>query len=52
MLFRSMFPDFTPKFAKRYVEMGVEVSKAAEAYAAEVRGGLFPGLGHCFGVKK
>ena len=48
----GMFPDFTPKFAKRYVEMGAAVSKAAEAYAAEVRDGVFPGLEHCFGVKK
>lgn len=48
----GMFPDFTPKFAKRYVEMGSQVSEAAAAYAKEVRSGEFPSLGHCFGVKK
>ena len=48
----GMFPDFTPKFAKRYAELGAEVSKAAEAYAAEVRSGEFPSMAHCFGVKK
>jgi 3-methyl-2-oxobutanoate hydroxymethyltransferase len=48
----GLFPDFTPKFAKRYVEMGKAVSDAAAAYAAEVRAGQFPALEHCFGVKK
>ena len=48
----GLFPDFSPKFAKRYVEMGALVSKAVEEYAAEVRSGKFPALEHCFGVKK
>ena len=48
----GMFPDFTPKFAKRYVEIGALVSAAAEAYAKEVRSGEFPSMAHCFGVKK
>lgn len=47
----GLFPDFTPRFAKRYVEMGALVSKAVEEYAADVRGGKFPALEHCFGVK-
>lgn len=48
----GLFPDFTPKFAKRYVEMGAAVSVAAAEYAKEVRTGAFPTLDHCFGVKK
>jgi 3-methyl-2-oxobutanoate hydroxymethyltransferase len=48
----GLFTDFTPKFAKRYADMGAEVSKAAAAYAKEVREGSFPTLEHCFGVKK
>ena len=48
----GMFPDFTPKFAKRYMDLGKAVSAAAEEYAAEVRAGTFPSLAHCFGVKK
>ncbi len=48
----GLFPDFTPKFAKRYVEVGEMVSQAAAAYASEVRAGKFPSLEHCFGVKK
>ena len=48
----GLFPDFTPKFAKRYVEMGAAVSEAVAAYASDVRAGKFPALEHCFGVKK
>jgi 3-methyl-2-oxobutanoate hydroxymethyltransferase len=48
----GLYADFTPKFAKRYAEVGKLVSEAAGAYAAEVRSGAFPSLEHCFGVKK
>ena len=48
----GLFPDFTPKFAKRYRDVGGMVSEAVAEYAAEVRGGVFPSLEHCFGVKK
>jgi 3-methyl-2-oxobutanoate hydroxymethyltransferase len=48
----GLFTDFTPKFAKRYADVGAEVSRAAAAYASEVRAGTFPTLEHCFGVKK
>ena len=48
----GLFPDFTPKFAKRYADVGLAVSAAAASYAAEVRAGVFPAMEHCFGVKK
>ena len=48
----GLFADFTPKFAKRYRDIGAMVSEVAGEYAAEVRGGTFPSLEHCFGVKK
>ena len=36
------FNDFTPRFVKRYAELGAEISKAAAAYAADVRARDFP----------
>jgi len=47
----GLFSTFTPKFAKRYAELGNQVSAAAERYAAEVRARVFPGPEHCFGAK-
>jgi 3-methyl-2-oxobutanoate hydroxymethyltransferase len=48
----GLFSDFTPKFVKRYANLGDEVSKAAGQYAAEVRNRTFPKDEHCFGVAK
>jgi 3-methyl-2-oxobutanoate hydroxymethyltransferase len=39
---------FTPKFLKTYANLAGDVRKAAEAYAAEVRGGKYPGAEHSF----
>jgi 3-methyl-2-oxobutanoate hydroxymethyltransferase len=46
----GLFSDFTPRFVKRYADIGVEFVAAAEAYAADVRSRSFPGPEHCFGV--
>jgi 3-methyl-2-oxobutanoate hydroxymethyltransferase len=46
------FADFTPKFVKRYADLGAAMSAAAGAYADDVRARRFPGLEHCFGVEK
>jgi 3-methyl-2-oxobutanoate hydroxymethyltransferase len=35
--------DFTPRHAKHYAELGEAVLAAVSAYAADVRGGCFPG---------
>jgi 3-methyl-2-oxobutanoate hydroxymethyltransferase len=32
--------------------VGAVIRAAVEQYAADVRAGTFPGLDHCFGVKK
>ncbi len=48
----GLFGDFSPKFVKRYADIGKLVSEAAGAYAKEVRAREFPALEHCFGVKK
>jgi len=39
---------FKPKFLKHYASLADEVKKAAAAYAAEVRGGKYPGGEHSF----
>ncbi|OSQ32723.1 3-methyl-2-oxobutanoate hydroxymethyltransferase [Thalassospira sp. MCCC 1A03138] len=48
----GLFSDFTPKFVKRYADLGDQVSKAVENYATEVRTRQFPTDDHCFGVTK
>ncbi|AQS51446.1 3-methyl-2-oxobutanoate hydroxymethyltransferase [Paenalcaligenes hominis] len=41
-----------PRFAKPYADVGAVIQEAAQRYADEVRNGQFPGLEHCFGVKR
>jgi 3-methyl-2-oxobutanoate hydroxymethyltransferase len=38
----------TPRFVKRYAEVGVEIRRALEAYAADVRSGAFPAEEHTY----
>lgn len=45
----GMFTDFTPKFVRRYAEIGDRITEAVTAYAADVRARRFPGPEHCFG---
>jgi len=40
--------DWTPRFAKRYAELGREVVRAAETYVQEVKTGVFPGEAQAF----
>lgn len=44
----GMFGDFTPKFVKRYANLGEQLGEAARQYAEEVRSGAFPASEHCF----
>ncbi len=44
----GMFPAFTPRFVKRYAELGKTISEAAGRYAEEVRSRTFPGPEHSF----
>lgn len=48
----GLFSGFTPTFVKRYAEVGAQIRKAVEGYAAEVRSGEFPSGGHSFGMKE
>lgn len=45
----GLFTDFTPKFVKRYAELGPQIEKAAADYARDVRARRFPGDEHTFG---
>ena len=44
----GLFSDFTPKFAKRYVDLAQLISQAAANFASDVRAGSFPGAENCF----
>ena len=46
----GLFGAFTPKFVKRYAELGDAVAEAAQRYAEDVRARRFPGPEHCFGA--
>lgn len=48
----GLFADYTPKFVKRYAELGDKIAEAAQAYAGDVQARQFPGPEHCFGVPK
>ncbi|MDQ8729855.1 3-methyl-2-oxobutanoate hydroxymethyltransferase [Bradyrhizobium sp. LHD-71] len=43
---------WTPKFVKRYGNLGPAIQAAIEAYAAEVRSRAFPGPEHVYGMAK
>ncbi len=47
----GMFADFTPKFVKRYAEVGKSIEAAVSAFAEEVRARAFPGPEQTFGEK-
>lgn len=46
----GMFSDFTPKFVKRYADLGPIIREAVSRYIAEVQSGEFPGAEHNFGI--
>ena len=44
----GLFEGFTPRFVKRYADLGSEIKRAAGAYAEDVRNGRFPAREHSF----
>jgi 3-methyl-2-oxobutanoate hydroxymethyltransferase len=44
----GMDDAFTPRFVKRFADLGLAVKSAVAAYAAEVRAGTFPAEAHSF----
>ena len=47
----GMFSDFTPKFVKRYANVGEVMREAFASYAAEVASGAFPTEEHTYKIK-
>jgi 3-methyl-2-oxobutanoate hydroxymethyltransferase len=44
----GMNPDFSPKFVKKYLDLGALIDGAAKRYRDEVKQGSFPGPEHTF----
>lgn len=44
----GLFSDFTPKFVKKYADLGAHITDAVAQYADDVRGRSFPEVKHCF----
>ncbi len=40
--------EWSPRFAKRFAEIGAALGRAAQDYAEEVKGGTFPDAAHSF----
>ncbi|MDJ0951321.1 MAG: 3-methyl-2-oxobutanoate hydroxymethyltransferase [Alphaproteobacteria bacterium] len=45
----GLFSDFTPRFVKRYADLGPMIAEAGRMYAEDVRARRFPGPEHVFG---
>lgn len=46
----GMYSDFTPKFVKKYAEIGETTKKAVEQYMEEIQTGAFPEKKHTFSI--
>ncbi len=46
----GMFSDFTPKFVKRFADIGSVMKEAFEAYDKEVKAGTFPSKEHTYAI--
>jgi 3-methyl-2-oxobutanoate hydroxymethyltransferase len=44
----GIFQAFTPKFVKKYANLGAEMLKVFEAYIKDVRAGAFPAEEHTY----
>ncbi|MFR1710184.1 MAG: 3-methyl-2-oxobutanoate hydroxymethyltransferase [Clostridium sp.] len=48
----GMFSDFTPKFVKKYVDLGSIMTEAFKNYIEEVNNGVFPAAEHGFKISE
>jgi 3-methyl-2-oxobutanoate hydroxymethyltransferase len=46
----GLYDRASPRFAKRYAELGAEIQDALERFAGEVRSGAFPGEEHTYAM--
>ena len=46
----GLYSDFTPKFVKRYAEIGPQMENAIEDYISEVKSGAIPAAKHTFAL--
>lgn len=46
----GMFSDFTPKFVKKFADVGAVMEKAFKDYIDEVQNGTFPEEKHCYTI--
>ncbi len=44
----GLYPDFTPKFAKQYVNLSEKILEALSAFRRDIETGQFPGPEHAF----
>ena len=48
----GLYPNFTPKFAKRYVDVAGMIKQALQNFAVDVRNGVFPDERHVFRMEE
>lgn len=48
----GLYPSFTPKFAKRYVDVAGLIKQALQSFAVDVRNGAFPDEKHIFRMEE
>ena len=46
----GLYEGRSPRFVKRYADVGTEIRRALEAYAEEVRSGRFPEDQHTYAM--
>ena len=46
----GLYSDFTPKFVKKYVNMGEQIIEAVDRYKGDIQKGLFPEEKHTFSI--
>jgi 3-methyl-2-oxobutanoate hydroxymethyltransferase len=47
----GLFKEFTPKFVKKYLNLGDQITKAMQTFADEVKSGKYPAEEHAYRLK-